>query len=58
MFQSWLGKIFNIKTGKKVGILKNSLKEAILDGKVENSRESALKFMKNKAKELNLNSND
>ena len=51
-------KIFNIKTGKEVGFLKNSLKEAILDGKVENSRESALKFMKNKAKELNLNSND
>ena len=51
-------KIFNIKTGKEVGLLKNSLKEAILDGKVENNRESALRFMKNKAKELNLNSND
>ena len=50
-------KIFNIKTGKTVGILKNSLKEAILDGEVENNRES-LKFMKNKIKELNLNSND
>ena len=51
-------KIFNIKTGKEVGLLKNSLKEAILDGIVENNRESALKFMKNKAKELNINSND
>ena len=51
-------KIFNIKTGKEVGLLKNSLKEAILDGIVANNRESALKFMKNKAKELNINSND
>lgn len=50
--------IFNIQAGKEVGILKNSLKDAILDGEVENNRESALEFMKNKAKELNLNTND
>ena len=50
--------IFNIKEGKDVGILKNSLKDAILDGKIKNNRESALTFMKNKAKELNLNTND
>ena len=50
--------IFNIKAGKEVGILKNSLKDAILDGKIKNNRESALIFMKNKAKELNLNTND
>ena len=50
--------IFNIKAGKDVGILKNSLKDAILDGKIKNNRESALTFMKNKAKELNLNTND
>ena len=50
--------IFNIQSGKEVGILKNSLKEAILDGRVDNNKESALKFMKNKAKELNLNTND
>ena len=50
--------IFNMKAGKDVGILKNSLKDAILDGKIKNNRESALTFMKNKAKELNLNTND
>ena len=50
--------IFNIKAGKKVGILKNSLKNAILDGIVKNEKEEALLFMKEKAKELNLNSND
>ena len=50
--------IFNISAGKKVGILKNSLKDAILDGKIKNDKESAIEFMKMKAKEINLNSND
>tara|TARA_B100000683_G_scaffold106518_1_gene104804 strand:- start:22224 stop:23645 length:1422 start_codon:yes stop_codon:yes gene_type:complete len=50
--------IFNIEAGKQVGILKNSLKEAILEGEIENNRESALEFMKNKATEINLNTND
>ena len=50
--------IFNIQSGKEVGILKNSLKEAILDGKIENNRESVLKFMKIKATEINLKTND
>ena len=51
-------KIFNIIAGKEVGILKNSLKDAILDGKVKNNKKDALKFMIEKAKEINLNSND
>ena len=51
-------KIFNIAEGKKVGILKNSLKDAILDGKIKNDKESAIEFMKMKAKEINLKSND
>jgi len=51
-------KIFNISAGKKVGILKNSLKDAILDGKIKNDKESAIEFMKMKAKEINLKSND
>ncbi|MBT5858828.1 MAG: HD domain-containing protein, partial [Flavobacteriales bacterium] len=34
--------IFNIDAGREVGILKNSLKDAILDGKVKNERESAI----------------
>ena len=50
--------IFNIIAGKEVGILKNSLKDAILDGKVKNNKKDALKFMIEKAKEINLNSND
>ena len=51
-------KIFNIEAGKEVGILKNSLKDAILDGKVKNEKEAALSFMKLKAKEINLKSDD
>jgi len=51
-------KIFNIEAGKEVGILKNSLKDAILDGKVKNEKEASIEFMKLKAKEINLKSND
>ena len=50
--------IFNIEAGKEVGILKNSLKDAILDGKVKNEKEASIEFMKLKAKEINLKSND
>ena len=49
--------IFNINAGKKIGILKNAIKNAILDGKVKNNREDALKFIIEKGKELNLNPN-
>ena len=51
-------KIFGIKAGKMVGLLKNSLKDAILDGEVKNNKQCALIFMKEKAKELNLETND
>ena len=51
-------KIFNIEAGKEVGILKNSLKDAILDGKVKNEKEASIEFMKLKAKEINQKSND
>ena len=51
-------KIFKIEPGKKVGILKNSLKEAIFDGKVKNNKKSALKFIKSIAEELNTHKND
>ena len=51
-------KLFNIEAGKEVGVLKNSLKDAILDGKVKNEKEAAIEFMKLKAKEINLKSDD
>jgi len=51
-------KILKIEPGKKIGILKNSLKEAIFDGKVKNNKKSALKFIKSIAEELNTPKND
>ena len=46
--------IFNIKAGREIGILKNAIKDAILDGKIKNKKKEALKFIIEKAKELNL----
>ena len=38
-------KIFNIKEGKKVGELKRSIEEAILDGIIKNTYEDAKQFL-------------
>ena len=45
---------FGIKPSKEVGILKHAIKEAILDGIVKNEKSDAIKFLKIKAKELNI----
>lgn len=44
--------IFNLPPCKKVGDLKNALKDAILDGIIPNEREAALLFLSDKAKEI------
>ena len=46
--------LFKIKSGKEIGILKNAIKDAILEGNVKNERNEALNFIIHKAKELNL----
>ena len=46
--------LFNIQPGKEIGILKNAIKDAILDGKIKNDKEEALKFIIKTAKKLNL----
>ncbi len=44
--------IFNLPPCKRVGDLKNALKDAILDGIIPNEREAALEFLQVKAKEI------
>jgi poly(A) polymerase len=46
--------IFGIGPSKKVGDLKNLIREAILEGEIENSIEAASKYMLRKAAEMDL----
>lgn len=45
---------FGIPASREVGLLKNALKEAILDGAIENNEEQAREFILEKGKELGL----
>jgi len=45
---------FNIPAGREVGIIKNTIKDAIVNGTIENNREEAWELMKQKGMELGL----
>ncbi len=46
--------IYNLKPGRTVGLLKDKIKEAILEGNIHNDRQEALELLYSEAKRLNL----
>ena len=42
---------FGLKAGPEVGLIKNQIREAILEGEIKNTREEAIRFMIEKGKE-------
>jgi len=45
---------FGIKAGKEIGMIKNAIKEAILDGEIKNEKKEAMDFMIKKGAEISL----
>ncbi len=46
--------IFNIKPGREIGMLKEAIKEAILEGEIHNDYDAAYAFMMERAKKMGL----
>lgn len=49
--------LFDLKPGREIGQLKNSIKEAILEGEIENDKNQALEFLHRKAAEMGIQAN-
>jgi len=47
-------KAFNLQAGKEIGIIKNQIREAILEGEIKNNRQEAIKLMTNLGFQMNL----
>ena len=50
--------VFNLQPGKEVGLLKNKMKEAILDGVIRNEHDDCLAFLQEEWKKLNESKSD
>ena len=50
--------LFNLKPSREIGVLKEAIKEAILEGEIANDYDAAYAFMLNKAQKLGLKIND
>ena len=46
--------LFNLKPGREIGILKEKVKEAILEGEITNDKTEARNFVITQGKELGL----
>ena len=47
-------KLFNLKPSREIGVLKEAVKEAILEGEIPNEYQAALNFVLKRAEKLNL----
>ena len=47
-------RMFDLRPSREVGIIKNALKDAVLDGDIQNNREEAINFVLSKGEELGL----
>lgn len=47
-------KFFNLKPSKEIGLIKEAIKEAILEGEIPNEKEAAFEKMKEEGKKLGL----
>ena len=49
-------KVFALKPSKEIGVIKEAIKEAILDGKIPNEYDAAFQYMLEQGKKLGLKS--